>query len=175
MKNTLLSFLALMIASFTVPALSQEIPSMDMPSMDMPGMDMSGAEAEKAAIQAQATAFSKAYVAGDIESIMQLYTEDARIVPINGRIISRRDVIRQFWTAAISGTAKVLSHKTETEDLIVSGDIATDIGYYTGESRLSDGKKNPFGGAYIIVWKKVSGVWRMQLDMWNTVRDLNKK
>lgn len=156
MKKFTVPLITLFLAFFALPASSQDI------------------ETDKAAIEAQAAAFSAAYVAGDIEGIMQVYTEDARIVPINGRIISDRAAIRQLWASAIASPAKALSHKTESDDLVIDGDMATDVGYYYGESRVTGGKKTPFGGAYVIIWKKTNGVWRMHIDMWNTVRGLKK-
>lgn len=162
MKKVLLPLITLMIACFSLPITAQETPA---PSME---------ETDKAAIAAQAAAFSAAYVAGDIEGIMAVYTQDARIAPINGRIISDRAAIRQLWAGAIASPSKAISHTTEPDELVINGDIATDIGYYYGESRVSGGKRTSFGGAYVIVWKKVSGVWLMHLDMWNTVRGLKK-
>lgn len=129
----------------------------------------------KAAIAKQTQAFSNAYMADDIDGIMQTYTQTARIVPINSRIIAGWDNVRKFWASAIASPAPVLSHKFVSEDLVITGDMATDIGYYTGATRLSSGQEKPFGGAYMIVWKKEGGVWRRHMDMWNTIRDMHKK
>lgn len=156
-----------MIICFNFPAIAQETPAASLPA---PSLE----ETEKAAIAAQAAAFSAAYVAGDIEGIMAVYTQDARIVPINGRILSGSAAIRQLWAGAIASPSKAISHTTEPDELVINGNIATDVGYYYGESRVSGGKRTSFGGAYLIVWKKVGGVWRKHQDMWNTVRGLQK-
>lgn len=167
MKKMTLTLFTFMFTFCSLHATAQETPA----SAPAP---LSVAETEKAAIRTQAEAFSAAYIAGDIDGIMQVYTEDARIVPINGRILSDRASVRQLWASAIASPAKALSHTTEPDQLVIDGDTATDIGYYYGESRTSDGKRTSFGGAYVIIWKKTNGVWRKQTDMWNTVRGLKK-
>lgn len=167
MKKIFTPLITVMIICFSFPTSAQETlaPSAPAPSLE---------EIEKAAIAAQSAAFSAAYVAGDIERIMAVYTQDARIIPINGGIISDRAAIRQLWAGAIASPSKALSHETVPSELVIEGDIATDVGYYYGESRVSRSKRTPFGGAYVIVWKKVGGIWRKHLDMWNTVRGLKK-
>ncbi len=162
MKKILAPLIALVITSFSLPIMAQETPT---PSVE---------ETDKAAIEAQAAAFSSAYIAGDVEAIMAIYTDDARIIPINGRILAGPASIRQLWAAAIASPSKAISHETIPDSLVIEGDMATDVGYYYGESRANGGKRNSFGGAYMIVWKKVGGVWRKHLDMWNTVRGLKK-
>ncbi|MEX0297436.1 MAG: DUF4440 domain-containing protein [Kordiimonas sp.] len=160
MKKKLVPLITIIITSFGLPILAQEEPALSME------------ETEKAAIEAQAAAFSAAYIAGDVNAIMALYTDDARIIPINGRILADQASIRQLWSAAIASPSKATSHEAVSDKLVIEGSIATDVGYYYGESRARNGQRNAFGGAYMIVWKKVGGVWRKHLDMWNTVRGL---
>jgi ketosteroid isomerase-like protein len=57
-----------------------------------------------------------------------------------------------------------------SEELIIDGQLASDIGYYSGLSVHDDGRESKFGGAYLIVWRKIDGVWRIHLDMWNAIK-----
>ncbi|GLX77122.1 hypothetical protein tinsulaeT_04620 [Thalassotalea insulae] len=124
---------------------------------------------DKAAITAQAKAFSQAFVAGDINTIMAIYSPNAKIVDVNQHIESDINAIRRFWAPNPDKKWQLQWHKTESTELIVDGNIASDIGYYSGLSKHPDGRQVEFGGAYVIVWRKIDGVWRMHLDMWNDI------
>lgn len=129
-----------------------------------------GEDIDRKAISTQALAFSKAFVAGDIDTIMEIYSPNARIVDVNSKIENDILSIRKFWTPNKSSEWQLASHKVTSEELIVEGNMASDIGYYVGVSQHSDGRKVKFGGAYVIVWMKINGVWRMHLDMWNDIK-----
>ncbi|OKY27185.1 DUF4440 domain-containing protein [Thalassotalea sp. PP2-459] len=126
---------------------------------------------DREAIIAQAKAFSQAYVDGDIETIMAFYSTEAKIVDVNDNIESNIDAIRHFWTKNPNSKWQIKWHKTTSTELIIEGNMASDIGYYSGMSMHEDGREVEFGGAYVIVWRKVDGIWRMHLDMWNNIDD----
>ncbi|MDO6427333.1 nuclear transport factor 2 family protein [Thalassotalea sp. 1_MG-2023] len=130
---------------------------------------------DREAIIAQAKAFSQAYVDGDIETIMAIYSAEAKIVDVNERIESDIDAIRHFWTINPNNKWQIKRHKTESKELIIAGNMASDIGYYSGLSVHQDGREVKFGGAYVIVWRKIDGKWRMHLDMWNNIDDVPLK
>lgn len=122
------------------------------------------------AISSQAKAFSKAFVDGDIKTIMAIYSPDAKIVNGNNKIEHDINAIRKFWTPNLKNNWKLNWHKTVSEELIIDGQLASDIGYYSGLSVHDDGRESKFGGAYLIVWRKIDGVWRIHLDMWNAIK-----
>lgn len=126
--------------------------------------------ADKLAISAQAEAFSQAFVEGDIETIMSIYSPDAKIVYGENNIENNINAIRKYWTPNLKSRWKLNWHKTESEELIIDGQLASDIGYYSGLSIHDDGRESKFGGAYMIVWRKIDGVWRIHLDMWNAIK-----
>ncbi len=125
---------------------------------------------DQTAISAQAKSFSQAFVDGDIDTIMSIYSPNARIVDVNEKIESNIGAIRKFWAPNDASKWKLISHKATSEELVVEGNMASDIGYYAGVSQHIDGRKVKFGGAYVIVWRKIDGVWRMHLDMWNDIK-----
>ncbi|WP_417455757.1 YybH family protein [Kordiimonas sp.] len=136
-------------------------------SVDARAEDM---HAEKAAIQAQAVAFSHAYVAGDTDTLMAIYAPDASIVPTNRPILRGTDNIRAYWAPHDGAKWHPVDHKTTTTELTIHGDVATDIGYFEGVSADMEGNTRAFRGAYLITWRKIDGVWRMQHDMWNSLK-----
>jgi ketosteroid isomerase-like protein len=126
--------------------------------------------AENLAISGQATAFSQAFVDGDIEKIMAIYSPDAKIIYGNNKIENDINAIRKYWTPNLKSSWKLKWHKTKTEELIIDNNIASDVGYYSGLSIHEDGRESKFGGTYLIVWRKIDGVWRIHLDMWNAIK-----
>lgn len=128
-------------------------------------------EKDKTAIEAQAKAFSAAFVAGDIDKIMAIYSPDAKIIYGNNPIEDSIKRIREYWAPNKNSEWKLQWHKTNSEELLIDGNLASDIGYYSGLSKHMSGKESAFKGSYIIVWKKLNGVWRMHLDMWNSIKD----
>lgn len=132
-------------------------------------------EKEKEAILKQARAFSKAFVAKDTDKIMEIYTKDASIFP-NGRdILKGADKVRKYWGFNNPKRTPV-SHKLTPVEVEVVGNTAYDHGYYEGATRI-EGKEeiSKWGGKYVVVWKKVKGVWKMHLDIWNSTGAKRKK
>lgn len=126
--------------------------------------------ADQLAISAQAKAFSQAFVNGDIETIMAIYSPNAKIINGNDNIENDINVIRGYWTPNLKSSWQLKWHKTQSDELIIDGQLASDIGYYSGLSMNEDGRESQFGGAYVIVWRKIDGVWRIHLDMWNDIK-----
>ena len=123
----------------------------------------------KAAIAQAAKDFSQAYVDGDIDKLMSFYTADAAILPGNLDIIDNRDSIRGLWV--LRPGLDILSHKSTSKRLEIEGDMASDYGYYEGQSVMEGKEPQNFFGKYVIVWKKeADGQWRMAVDMWSGVR-----
>lgn len=137
----------------------------------LPGYAQSS-QKEKKAILKQARAFSKAFMAQDTDKIMSIYTKDASIFPNRRKIVSDRKTIRKYWS--FNAKVKNLYHKLMPEKIEILGNTAYDYGYYEGTTEY-EGKKRDFRGKYVVVWKKVKGVWKMYLDIWNSVNMEKKK
>ena len=128
-------------------------------------------ESDKINIMAAAKAFSQAYVDGDLETQMEFYTKDAVILPGARNMIEGIDAVTKYWD--IPKDIKVLSHKSTSTRLEIEGNMASDYGYYEGQS-VRNNDTTSFRGQYVIVWKKGNdGKWRMAIDMWSALRDNN--
>lgn len=122
------------------------------------------------AITAQAQRFSQAYMDGDIETLVSIYTEGGIAAPGGRDFIRGRDALRQFWQ--LPDGRKVTHHRSTSEEIIIEGKYAYDWGYYEGAAGPVDGEARPFNGKYVIVWRQDDdGVWRMVQDMWNSMPD----
>ena len=137
---------------------------------DAPPVDagQESTENDLAAIQAQALNFSAAYVAGDIEKLISIYTENGMAAPGGLDFIVGRADLKPFWSP-VEGRS-ILRHKTISESLVIDGDHAYDWGYYEGQGAEGGEPGAPFEGKYVIVWERGGdGVWRMAADMWNSM------
>jgi ketosteroid isomerase-like protein len=54
--------------------------------------------------------------------------------------------------------------RLETTAVEASGDLAVEDG--VAHLVASDGKES--AARYVVVWKRVAGVWRLHRDIWNT-------
>ncbi len=126
-------------------------------------------ETEKNKIIAASRGFSKAFIAQDFETMANSYTQDAKFIPFGVPIIEGREAIKARWLAGKD--TKILSHGMDASEITISGDYAYDYGYYHGTSKKGDEPISSWKGKYVVVWKKVSGHWKMYIDIWNRLND----
>ena len=119
-------------------------------------------------IEAQARALSEAYMAGDIDALVAIYTEDGVAIPGNRDFVQGHEALARLWS--LPEGRDILHHETRATKLVVDGDHAYDYGYFEGRAAQDGEPLNPFGGAYVIVWERGDdGVWRIDADMWNSL------
>lgn len=128
-----------------------------------------GIEVEEQTLRTAMKEFSKAYIAGDYETIADAYTADGKIFPNNASIIEGREAIKKRWM--LPEGASILDHELQPEEINILGDYAFDYGYYKGITKTKEGKEVDFKGKYVVVWKKIDADWKMYLDIWNRVVD----
>lgn len=125
----------------------------------------SGDSSDVAAILEQSRRFSAAYVAGDVDTLVSIYTEDGVAAPGGRDFVRGQEALRRLWT--LPEGRVVTQHRATPSELHVDGDLAYDWGYYEGAAGPPDAQQ-PFSGKYLIVWRRgPDGVWRMAHDMWN--------
>jgi len=128
----------------------------------------SGPQEDIDAILAQAAAFSQYFVDGDMESIVASYTADGKIFPTGKDIMEGHEALAAYWTR--DPDMKALHHKLTPLEIVVTGDRATDYGYYEGSTQYKDNPVSNWKGKYVVIWQKVDGVWKMDVDIWNAIR-----
>ncbi len=122
------------------------------------------------AIMAQSRRLSDAYVRGDIETLVSIYTSDGVAAPAGRDFIRGRQSLLSLWSLPEGRT--VLRHKSTPVEIEVDGDRAFDWGYYEGQAAQDGEPLAPFRGTYVIGWRRgTDGVWRIAVDMWSSLRD----
>ena len=111
--------------------------------------------------------FVEAFNRGDMASVAAVYTEDAKLLPPNGQMISGRQGIQEFWNGARQ--MGVRDPILETVAVEHSGDLAYEIGAYTLKIQPEGGQATTDRGKYVVVWKRqADGSWKWAVDIWNT-------
>jgi ketosteroid isomerase-like protein len=128
--------------------------------------DAQTARSETAAIAEAGRQFSAAYMRGDTDAIMALYTSDAVIFPERSNAISGLEAIRRYWSRGQG--SRVTRHQLTPTSVVVDGRHAYDHGTYEIAGEREGKAWGPFRGKYLVVWRREPGGWKMQLDMWNS-------
>lgn len=123
-------------------------------------------QGEVAQIEELSRRFSAAYVAGDIETMVSIYTPDAVIFPGNSEAIRGHVAIRRYWSLAPG--QRITLHRATPTEIRIDGGHAYDHGVYEVAGENNGTAWGPSHGKYVIVWRRTPQGWRMHLDMWNS-------
>lgn len=122
------------------------------------------------AIEEANAAFAAAYAKGNAKAVAEMYTEKARLLPPNAKVVEGRKAIEEFWKGVMDAGTKAIELKTvEVEsfgDTILEQGTATLLG--KDNVVLDNGK-------YLVVWKRVDGKWKLHRDCWNSSEPAPKK
>ena len=113
-------------------------------------------------ITARSANWASALNAGDIDTLVSTYAEDARIMPPNEKSASGHDAVRAAFGAMIDAG---LSGKLTSVDTAASGDVGYNVGVY----KLMAGDQVVDTGKYTETWRRGDdGEWYMTNDIWNS-------
>jgi ketosteroid isomerase-like protein len=125
---------------------------------------VSAALQEPAAAIAEANAaLSAALAAGDLDSIVAGYTEDAMFMAPNAPAAKGHDAIREAFAGFLAMGAGSL--QLTTDELEVFGDTAHEVGRFVLEG--ADGSHMDHG-KYIVIWKRTDDGWKLHRDIFNS-------
>ncbi len=117
----------------------------------------------RAEIQAAEESFMATFKRGDAAGVAALYTTDAQLLPTHSDFVTGAEAIRAFWQGAMDMGIK--EAKLETVEAEGHGDTAIEVGKYT---LLAEGGQVADAGKYMVIWRKVDGVWKLHRDIWNS-------
>jgi ketosteroid isomerase-like protein len=107
--------------------------------------------------------FTEAHVTGDGDTIDNMFTLDARVLPPNADPVVGRAAISQM-TVEYLGYG-ITEFREETTDFYGNEQILIDQGNYVlvyGRDQTTE------RGKYLNVWKRENGEWKIYSNMWNT-------
>ena len=106
-------------------------------------------------------AFEKALMEGDVDYLVNDYTDDGCIIaPMAGETCTKES-IRSFWESVISTNPK--SVEIITEKAGSKGSLA----FATGQLLITDAESTVHKNRFVLVFRKVGGVWKLRVDSWN--------
>jgi uncharacterized protein (TIGR02246 family) len=105
--------------------------------------------------------------AGDVDGFLDLFTDEAILMPPNTAMIIGKEKIRPLVQAAFGADKETgLEEITTPSEIKIFGDWAFDLGITTFKSR---GKAIEDTNKYIRVWQKLAnGSWKLARVIWNS-------
>lgn len=122
-----------------------------------------------AELDAANTAFSTAWIAADVDALLNAYTQDAILHPPAGGVLTSREAIRGVW-AGITDQQRVGHRLEPTLRRVIGENLVLEMGRWHA-SRTVDGQSPWTSGCYTVVWRREADAWRMQYDGWTGVND----
>ncbi len=108
--------------------------------------------------------------AGDLEASIDLWADDALMLPPDMPVLSGKPAIREYVLGAASIPGFKISWEPVSAHVSKSGDMAYLIERNVIEMDSENGDKIVAHGKVVTVWRKDSGgQWKNVVDMWNAV------
>ncbi len=106
--------------------------------------------------------------AGNIDRMMNFYSDSAVVMPPNAAPVSGRDAIRQFWTGFVAAY-NITDFKLITDDVTQSCELAAERGHFDLTMTMKEGGSPIHDvGKYVVVRRKVNGQWKAITDMFSS-------
>lgn len=113
------------------------------------------------AIEATVTRYVAASNRGDADALMEMYAEDAVLMPPDHEPIQGREAIGAFWRQGTDQGLEVSTIRVDTDGR---------IGYMAGRYHLPATSSEPAdSGKYLMcLERQADGSWKLTADMWNS-------
>ena len=142
----------------------------EKPANDVADMNSAAAVdtgADELAIRGHVDRWLQLVSAKDAAGIAELYSEDGAVMPPNAPIGQGRAAIQQTWASMMRMPGFGLTFVPEQIVVSSSGDMALDRGTYS-LTIAPEGTTQTDTGKYVVVWRKISGEWKVAADIFNS-------
>ena len=106
-------------------------------------------------------AFENAVKAGDVDYLVNDYTDDGCIIaPMAGETCGKES-IRAFWESVVATNpqnVEIITEKAGNE-----GNLA----FATGQLLITDAESTVNRNRFVLVFRKVGDLWKLRVDSWN--------
>jgi ketosteroid isomerase-like protein len=117
----------------------------------------------KQQIQAANKNLAALFKAGDMKSVANCYSKNAKLMAPNSKSIKSKKAIQEFWDK--TATLGVGSLSLRTGQVEKLGTTAIE----TGIAALKDNNGNTLDQVdYVVVWKLENKVWKLHWDIFNS-------
>ena len=101
----------------------------------------------------------------NLAALDEIYTADARILPLGAPMVTGRDGIKAFWGNVIQ-SMNASSAVLASIDIIPGGDGVVEIGRATLTAE-PQGATVQMEVKYVVYWRQEDGRWEWHVDIWN--------
>jgi len=123
--------------------------------------------AEADAIRERSRLWNEAVTAKDIQAATAYFTPDAMVMPQNSEIVAGQGAIQEWFEGWVADPNISNSFEAEVVEVAASGEIAFERGTYKFAMETPEGPIED-EGKYVVIWKKIEGEWKAQLDISNS-------
>lgn len=118
---------------------------------------------DRAALEAAAQAWIKAFDARDADALVAFATDDVVLIDPNvAAPVSGRDAARVAWSQALGAAQGQVT--SATKEAVIAGDVAWRMGALT--NTLPNASVNAVNrGQSLEIWKRVNGQWKLHRQM----------
>ena len=129
---------------------------------------MSEQRVDEAALMTTSDAWARAVKAGNVDSILSYWSDDAVVMEPDRPAISGRDTLRKMVEGSRKDPHFSITWEPERVVVAQSGDLGYLIEHNTVTFADPQGKVRTAHGKVVTVWKKdANGKWKCIVDIWN--------
>jgi len=104
----------------------------------------------------------------DVDTIVNLYAEDAWFLPSGSPPLQGHEEIRAWWVETLDDPPfESLTFGPVDIRFSAQGDLAVDVGSSRSVVLNDQGEKREQKGKYLVVWEKIDGEWKVVADAFN--------
>ena len=124
--------------------------------------------AARAEILGADSAFVRATLAKNVDSLMPYYDQSVVSMGEGGKAVKGLNDVRASYTQALKTPPSSLDFESGGVNFSDDGTMAWDYGTYSSTSTDAKGKAVKSAGSFLNVWKRVGGHWRIVAEINNS-------
>lgn len=119
-------------------------------------------------IVAADSAFVRAMMARNVDSLMPYYDQSVVSMSEGGKAVKGIGDVRAAYTQAVKGDPGTLTFESGGVNFSDDGTMAWDYGTYASTAKDAKGKPVKSSGSFLNVWKRVGGHYRIVAEINNS-------